>query len=224
MKLSPTIVEQALSYEGWLLDFNGTLSDDEAMLEACYNKALSKLGEPLAEGEYLEVCGLSEYDLAKTVLSRRGLDLALADEFIEEVSGYYRDAAAAQPPVGPASVELVKTMLGRGFPIAIVTGTIRPMIMPVLEAIGLEALIPTLSTAEDVENGKPHPEGFERGAQILGVAPERLLAFEDSADGMAAATAAGMDVLHIGGQAVAMNAASFEEFSQAALEHLRAGR
>ncbi len=212
------LVEQAYSFEGWLLDFNGTLSDDEAMLQECYNKALSALGKPLAPGEYLEVCGLSEYDLARTVLERRGMGEDHMEAFIQEVAGYYREAALAHPPVTQASVMLIHALLDQGFPIAIVTGTIRPMILPVLEAVGLEALIPTLTTAEDTSAGKPNPEGFLRGAQILGIKPERLLAFEDSADGMAAASAAGMQCMHIGGTATALHAPSFDAFAQAALQ------
>ncbi|AZA09043.1 HAD family hydrolase [Corynebacterium pseudopelargi] len=213
------LVEQALSFEGWLLDFNGTLSDDEAMLQECYNKALSALGKPLAPGEYLEVCGLSEYDLARTVLQRRGISEDHMQAFIQQVAGYYREAALAQPPITHASVKLIHTLLDQGFPIAIVTGTIRPMILPVLEAVGLQALIPTLTTAEDTSAGKPNPEGFLRGAQILGIQPARILAFEDSSDGMAAASAAGMQCVHIGGDTTALHAPSFDSFAQEALQH-----
>lgn len=49
--------------------------------------------------------------------------------------------------------------------------------------------------ADTVENGKPHPEPYCRGAEILGVAPEECLVIEDSASGVLAGHAAGCRVL-----------------------------
>lgn len=51
---------------------------------------------------------------------------------------------------------------------------------------------PLIVTGEAVEAGKPDPEGFLRGAALLGRAPEQCLVFEDAPSGVAAARAAGM--------------------------------
>src|ERR1700735_754607 len=50
-------------------------------------------------------------------------------------------------------------------------------------------------TADMVENGKPHPEPYLRGAQLLGLNPEDCLVIEDSASGAKAGHAAGCKVL-----------------------------
>jgi sugar-phosphatase len=55
-------------------------------------------------------------------------------------------------------------------------------------------------TAEDVQPGKPDPQGFLLGAQRLGVRIDQCLVFEDSPAGVAAAKAAGADVAIIGGR------------------------
>jgi sugar-phosphatase len=47
-------------------------------------------------------------------------------------------------------------------------------------------------TAELVERGKPHPEPYLKGAQLLGFPPGECLVVEDTAAGVAAAKAAGM--------------------------------
>jgi sugar-phosphatase len=47
-------------------------------------------------------------------------------------------------------------------------------------------------TAELVERGKPHPEPFLKGAQLLGFPPAECLVVEDTAAGIAAAKTAGM--------------------------------
>jgi len=52
-----------------------------------------------------------------------------------------------------------------------------------------------LITADKVENGKPHPEPYIRGAELLGLKPEECLVIEDSAAGAKAGHAAGCKVL-----------------------------
>ena len=50
-------------------------------------------------------------------------------------------------------------------------------------------------TADMVANGKPHPEPYRRGAEILGLATEDCLVIEDSTSGAKAGHAAGCKVL-----------------------------
>jgi sugar-phosphatase len=47
-------------------------------------------------------------------------------------------------------------------------------------------------TADDVREGKPHPEPYLLGAKLLGVPPARCVVVEDAPAGLAAARAAGM--------------------------------
>ena len=54
-----------------------------------------------------------------------------------------------------------------------------------------------LVTADDVERGKPHPEPWLRAASALGYAPHRCLVFEDANSGVAAAHAAGMQIIGV---------------------------
>jgi mannitol-1-/sugar-/sorbitol-6-phosphatase len=48
---------------------------------------------------------------------------------------------------------------------------------------------------EAVKEGKPHPAPFLAGAELLGVAPEECVVFEDSESGVAAGKAAGCTVI-----------------------------
>lgn len=56
--------------------------------------------------------------------------------------------------------------------------------------------VPTrIVSADDVRHGKPHPEPYRKGAEILGLAPQDCLVIEDSASGAQAGHAAGCTVL-----------------------------
>jgi len=50
-------------------------------------------------------------------------------------------------------------------------------------------------TADDVVNGKPHPEAYLKGAKILAARPEACVVIEDAPSGIQAARAAGMRVV-----------------------------
>ena len=52
-------------------------------------------------------------------------------------------------------------------------------------------------TADDVENGKPHPEAYLKGAGILGASPQTCVVVEDAPAGVQSAKAAGMRVIAV---------------------------
>jgi len=54
-----------------------------------------------------------------------------------------------------------------------------------------------LVTADDVMNGKPHPEPYLKGAELLGVSPAGCLVIEDAPAGIQSAHAGGMKVIGI---------------------------
>ncbi len=56
---------------------------------------------------------------------------------------------------------------------------------------------PVLVTGSDVARNKPAPDGYLLASQRLQVEPERTLAIEDTAAGIASALAAGMDVVAV---------------------------
>ncbi|MDQ1120872.1 sugar-phosphatase [Pseudoxanthomonas winnipegensis] len=79
---------------------------------------------------------------------------------------------------------------------AVVTSAPRALALRRMQAAGL-APPAVLVTAEDVVHGKPDPAGYRLAAARLGVAAEDCLVFEDAPAGIAAAEAAGADVLVI---------------------------
>jgi sugar-phosphatase len=54
-----------------------------------------------------------------------------------------------------------------------------------------------LVTADDVKQGKPHPEGYLKAASQLGVAPEHCVVIEDALAGIQAARAANICVIAV---------------------------
>ena len=92
------------------------------------------------------------------------------------------------------------TLIKAGLPSdrwAVVTSSTPPIARARLAAVGLPEPA-LLITAEDVDQGKPSPDGYLLAAEKLGVPPRRCLVFEDAAIGAAAARSAGMRCVGVG--------------------------
>jgi sugar-phosphatase len=77
---------------------------------------------------------------------------------------------------------------------AIVTSGTRDLATHRLQVAGLP--VPELMiTGSDIVHGKPHPEPYQRGAALLGLAPADCVAMEDAPSGIRSALDAGMPVL-----------------------------
>jgi len=90
------------------------------------------------------------------------------------------------------AAELVRTIPDGRW--GVVTSGTRPLASARLRLGGLP--VPeVLVTAEDVANGKPHPEPYLRAAKLLGVKAEECLVIEDAPAGIRSARAGGMKVV-----------------------------
>ncbi len=174
-----------------VFDFNGTLSDDEPILYRIYEEMFDEQGRPLTQRQYIdELAGHSEEEIIGYWLGRDRPDL---DALVAERIARYQEAVADGSTVYPEVREAVRYAAER-VPVAIVSGAAREEIVPVVEAAGLAPLVAALVAADDVADGKPHPEGYLRVLELLGdgIRADEVLVFEDTEVGVAAAKAAGM--------------------------------
>ena len=111
----------------------------------------------------------------------------------------YQDIVASRSPITSHTCELVERFAAAGVLMAIVTGAQRADAEAVLRASLVGEFIEVLVAEEDVVAGKPDPEGFLRGAELLGAVPTDVLVFEDSVPGVRGALAARMSCIAITG-------------------------
>jgi len=174
-----------------IFDFNGTLSHDEPILCEIFMKLFAEHGRPLSAQEYFdELAGLSDPEIVRTWLGRDDPDV---DEVIEERIRRYRAAVADGSSV-PEDLRAAVRYAAERVPLAIVSGAARAEIETVAEAAGIADLFAAIVPAEDVERGKPEPNGYLRALTLLDgdLAAEDVLVFEDTEAGVAAAKGAGM--------------------------------
>jgi mannitol-1-/sugar-/sorbitol-6-phosphatase len=80
--------------------------------------------------------------------------------------------------------------------VAVVTSGTRPLALARLAAVGIEPPA-VIVFADDVERGKPDPEGYLTAARRLGVDPAEALVVEDAPPGIEAGRAAGMAMVAV---------------------------
>jgi beta-phosphoglucomutase len=181
-----------------VFDFNGTLSDDEPILCEIFQELFAANGRPLSAQEYYdELAGLSDPEVIRTWL---GPEHPAVDAVLEQRIRHYQAVVADGSSVPQERRDAVHYAAERA-PVALVSGAARAEIEPVLEATGLAAAFSAVVTADDVERGKPDPEGYLRALELLdgGVRAGDVIAFEDTEAGVAAAKGAGMRVVALAG-------------------------
>jgi beta-phosphoglucomutase len=196
-----------------IFDFNGTLSDDEPILLEIFQELFAMHGKPLSAQEYFDrLAGLSDPEIVRTWLGR---DDPAVDEVVRERVERYR-ARVADGSTVPAHVREAVRRAAARLPVAVVSGAARAEIEPVLEATGLAPQIGAVVAAEDVEHGKPHPDGYLRALQLLdrGLGARDVLVFEDTEAGVAAAKAAGMRCVAVLGTLAPERLAAADELAE----------
>ncbi len=169
-----------------IFDFNGTLSDDEPIMCELFQALFAEAGKPLTEEEYFdELAGRSDPEIVERWLGTADQNIVATK--IERYRARVADGSSV-----PEYVREAVQVAAAAVPIAVVSGASREEVEPVLSAAGLAALVSATVTMEDVEHGKPDPEGYRRALELLGVEGAQAVAFEDSDVGIAAALAAGL--------------------------------
>jgi beta-phosphoglucomutase len=174
-----------------VFDFNGTLSDDEPILCRIVCDLLAEHGSPATEREYYdELAGHTDEEIVRR---RLGREYPRVEEFVAERVARYCVAVSDGSTIAAGVRAAVRFAAGR-VPVAVVSGATRAEIEPQLEAAGLTSFLRGVVAADDVAAGKPDPEGYLRALELLdgGIAADRVLAFEDTDAGVAAAKAAGV--------------------------------
>jgi HAD superfamily hydrolase (TIGR01509 family) len=178
-----------------LFDMDGLLLDSERIWLEVEAEVMAWLGGDWGPQHQEHLVGGS---LAGTVAYMLSMSGQVAPP--EEVGRRLLDGMArrlrADVPMLPGARSLLAEVRAAELPSALVSSTHRHVMEIALDGIGREHFTVTVA-GDEVGRNKPHPEPYLTAARLLGVAPERCVALEDSPSGVAAAEAAGCAVVAV---------------------------
>jgi HAD superfamily hydrolase (TIGR01509 family) len=192
-----------------LFDFNGVLVDDEPIHLELFQQVLGEEGiELTAEDYYAKYLGFDDRGCFTAALEAAG-ESALPhrlSRLIARKASYYQARLDQGLPFFPGAAELIRAAVDDGLMLGVVSGALKPEIEGALEQLGVRAHFKTVVAAEDTAEGKPDPEGYRRGLELLNSLPplprrlfhpHEVLAVEDSPAGLEAAAATGLATLGV---------------------------
>jgi len=185
-------------FAAYIFDLDGTLVDSMPLHYRAWDAAMREFGlrEHLDENLFYSLGGVNTQAVASTFGKRYGLTLDPEKVMHVKEAMYLKLIPEIKriTPVADFAEHIAKTR-----PVAIATGGLIDISGPALKAAKLDTIFKIVVPPADVApgRGKPHPDMFELAARRCGVDPKNCLAFEDAAPGIAAATAAGMKVVHV---------------------------
>jgi sugar-phosphatase len=178
---------QHINCRAILFDLDGVLVDSTACVERHWRMWAKRHG---LDAEYV----LADSHGRRTIDTMR----AVAPELATEDEAARLEQEEALDTVGivaaPGAVELLTAL--QSVPWAVVTSGSHLMATTRLRFTELPTP-PVLITADDVEQGKPAPEGYLRAANLLGINPQDCVVIEDAPPGIEAGRAADATVIGV---------------------------
>lgn len=169
-----------------LFDLDGVLLDSTRVVAAQYTRWALEQG--LDPAEVMKAAhGVRTVEVIRRVAPH--LDAIAETKKIED-----REAAADGIVQIPGAVALLNS-IPRGRWCVVTSGT-RFLAVNRMRKFGIP--VPDiLVTADDVSHGKPDPEPYRKGAELLQANPAECVVFEDAPAGIRSARAAGMKVISL---------------------------
>ncbi|MER6079809.1 HAD family phosphatase [Streptomyces sp. NPDC001833] len=178
-----------------LLDMDGTLVDTEGFWWDVEVEIFARLGHTLDDSWRHVVVGGPMTRSAGFLIEATGAAITLAEVSVLLNEGFEARIGTALPLM-PGAQRLLAELYEQQIPTALVSASHRRIIDRVLASLGPQHF--SLSVAGDeVSRTKPYPDPYLLAAAGLGVDPARCAVVEDTATGVAAAEAAGCQVVAV---------------------------
>jgi len=186
-----------------LFDFDGVLADTEPLHLRAFQKVLAEEGLALNERDYYaKYVGLDDKGCFQAVLSDHNPAVTpdMIRRLVERKAKLLLEQLTTNPSIYPGIADFV-AVTAQHYRLAIVSGALRHEIEFSLEAAGIRKQFEHITAAQDVQHGKPDPEGYLHALAHLNrqspVTASECLVIEDTIPGIQAAHAAGMRCLAV---------------------------
>jgi HAD superfamily hydrolase (TIGR01509 family) len=178
------------SLQAVVFDLDGLLFNTEELYQDVGSEILRRRGKRF-DAELLNAMMGRPSRVALQLMIDYHQLAATTDELAAETEEIFGTILDERLALMPGAAALLTALEAASIPKAIATSSGVRFVRNVLGRFSLAPRFEFILTAEDVRDGKPHPEIYLTAAQRFGQAPERMMVLEDSQNGCRAAVAAG---------------------------------
>ena len=187
--------------KAFIFDLDGVIVDTANYHFIAWKRIGEKLGYHLTHEQNESLKGVSRVESLERILSWAGVDIDTQKKealLIEKNEDYLNQIdRMGREEILSGVLELLEYAKQNDIPVAL--GSASKNATRILEKLNITSYFNAIVDGNHVAKSKPDPEVFLKGASLLNQVPEDCIVFEDAAAGIAAAKAAGMTTIGMGG-------------------------
>ncbi|MCF6407919.1 beta-phosphoglucomutase [Chitinophaga filiformis] len=187
-----------------IFDLDGVIVDTAVYHFKAWKRLANELGFNFTEAQNEQLKGVSRVRSLELILEWGGIKKSAAEqqELATRKNEWYVDMVHHMTPeeILPGAKELLESLRAAGIKTAL--GSASKNARVILEKVDILPLFDVVIDGNMVSASKPDPEVFLKGAEALGVSPDKCIVFEDAIAGVEAGKAGGMKVVGIGEKSV----------------------
>lgn len=183
-----------MDIRGILFDFDGTVLKSMEQHFQAWRQAFEEKNIGIKAGDFFPLEGQGIETIARLFGKRFNLDKAAVNDIIDRKSEIYNNIMRVE--FYDYFLELLDHLKNKNIPVGVVTGGSRARVKKVIDQY-FDGTFDAVVTVDDVARGKPHPEPFLKGAELLGLKPEQCLVIENAPLGIKGALRARMTVIAV---------------------------
>ena len=180
-------------YKAVLFDLDGVITDTMGLHYEAYRRAFANYGIEVSKLKIYTLEGMPSMDVGKEIVEEKHADLTTDQvrALVEEKRQLYRKLAEEKVSAFPGVPETLRLLRRHGIKLALVTGSNLISVTMTLRKVGLENAFDVIVTGDSTPRGKPYPDPYAKGMEMLGVPGENCVVVENAPLGIKAAKAAG---------------------------------
>jgi len=173
-----------------IFDFDGLIVDTESVWFEAYKEVLLRYDVELTLQKFSEVVGTSDEVLFNYIDSN--LKEPIEKEMIEQLAKELVDEKLLEPVLRESVEDYLIAAKNAGLHIGLASSSSREWVESFLKKLNIYEYFSVIKTKDDVTKVKPDPELYLKAIEEIGVQVTEAIAFEDSLNGLIAATKAGL--------------------------------
>jgi mannitol-1-/sugar-/sorbitol-6-/2-deoxyglucose-6-phosphatase len=175
-----------------IFDMDGLLIDSEPLWEEAGKETLKRFNVSLSSDQYHISTGLRSSEWIDHWFRHFKISMEHAAEAEATIVRTAIEKIKLKAPAMPGAQYIVEFFKKRDFKIGVASSSPLELINIVTEKLQIDSMVTAKASADNLPNGKPHPQVFLNCAELLRSSPAECICFEDSFNGMIAAKAARM--------------------------------